>query len=157
VADGIKGAPANTSPWKDIAVIKAPYAPPKERVVLRSPDESFDQAMAAYHKDDFVVAAAQLDALNELEPDNAVEVKFYLGVSLLLVGRNQDAISPLRQVTQLSIGPLQESSRYYLALAYLKSDYKDQAVNELDTVIKMKGQFRSAAEELRRQISASVR
>ncbi|MFP5265326.1 MAG: tetratricopeptide repeat protein [Blastocatellia bacterium] len=155
--DGIKGPQANASPWKDIAVAKAPYVPSKERVVLRSPDESFDHAMAAYQENDFVTAAAQLDALNELEPDNAAEVKFYLGVSLLLAGRDRDAISPLRQVTQLSIGPRLESSHYYLALAYLKSDYQDQAADELDAVIKMKGELRSAAEELKRQISASVK
>lgn len=150
-------ASANSSPWKDIAVPKATYVTPKERVVLRSPGESFNRAMAAYQADDFASAVKQLEPLSELEPDNLIDLKFYFGVSLLLVGRNQDAISPLRQAMQFSIGPRLESSHYYLALAYLKCNYQDQALDELEAAIKMRGQLRSAAEELKRQILASTK
>jgi hypothetical protein len=143
---------ASASPWKDIAIPKASYVTPSEKVVLRSPEESFNQAMAAYQSDDFASAVTQLEALSELEPDNAVEVKFYFGVSLLMVGRNQDAILPLRQAAQFSIGPRLESSHYYLALAYLKCNYQDRALEELDAAIAMKGQLRSAAIELKQQI-----
>jgi hypothetical protein len=143
---------ARTSPWKDIAIPKTTYITPKEKVVLRSPDESFNRAMAAYQADDFVSAVTQLEPLSELEPDNAVEVKFYFGVSLLMVDRNQDAILPLKQATQFSIGPRLESSHYYLALAYLKCNYLDRAIEELDATIEMRGQLRSTAIELKRHI-----
>jgi hypothetical protein len=160
VADG--NAPpfdldSSNSPWKDIAVPKASYIPPKRTIVLRSPDESFNRAMAAYQTNDFTGAAAQLQALSELEPDNAVEVKFYLGVALLLAGQSRDAIAPLRQATQFSAGARSESSHYYLALAYLKCGYQEQALSELDAAVQLKGQLHSDAEELRRRIQSSIR
>lgn len=150
-------ADAKTSPWKDLVVPKAPYVTPKERVILRGPGEAFDRAMVAYQQNEFASAVEQLEPLSELEPDNAVEVRFYLGISLLMIGRNQDAISPLRQATQFSVGPRRESSHYYLALAYLKCNYQDQALGELDAAIKMDGVLRPAIEELRRQILAASR
>ena len=148
---------ADASPWIDLEVPKASYVPPEKRVVLRGPAEAFNKAMEAYQADDFAGALAQLEPLSELEPENASEVKFYCGVTLLLTGRNQDAISLLRQATQFSVGPRLESSHYYLALAYLKCNYPDEALNELEAVINMKATHRLAAEELKRQILASRR
>ena len=147
----------NTLLWEDITVPKAPYTPPTERVVLRGPGAAFNRAMALYQQNDFAGAVEQLEPLSELESDNAAEVKFYLGVSLLMTGRNQDAITPLRQAAQSSVGPRRESSHYYLALAYLKCDYRDQALDELNGVIEANGAHNSAARELQRQIFAHIK
>lgn len=155
--DGTSSVASNTSRWKEITVPKASYTPPSERVILRGPGEAFNRAMVLYQQNDFAGAVEQLEPLSELEPDNAVEVKFYLGVCLLMVGRNQDAILPFRQAVQFTISPRRESSHYYLALAYLKCDYQDQALDELDETIEMNGEHRSAARELKRQIFAQTK
>lgn len=147
----------NTLLWEDITVPKAPYTPPTERVILRGPGAAFNRAMALYQQNDFAGAVEQLDPLSELDSDNAAEVKFYLGVSLLMIGRNQDAITPLRQAAQSSVDPRRESCHYYLALAYLKCDYRDQALDELNGVIEANGAHRSAARELQRQIFAHIK
>lgn len=47
--------------------------------------------MISYRQNDFAGAIEQLETLSEMEPSSEAEVNFYLGVSLLLVGRSQDA------------------------------------------------------------------
>lgn len=137
-----------------IEVPKPAYITSKERIVLRNPTaKAFDTAMAAYQRGDFASAIEQLETLSELETDNAADVKFYLGVSLLLMGWARDGIKPLIEAVELSTGPRRESSRYYLSLAYLKSDQMDQALTELDAVIAMAGEHQADAQALKHQIA----
>jgi Tetratricopeptide repeat len=155
-AESVKVAGVD-SPWKEIEIPKAAYVRPSEPIVLRKNNKAFDHAMTAYQENDYPAAIEQLEALSELEPDGEAEVKFYLGVSLLLVDRGQDAIPPLRQSVQSSAGPLSESSHYYLALAYLKSNQPQQALTELDATIGMNGEHRPSAESLKEQVSSLIR
>jgi Tetratricopeptide repeat len=141
-----------------LEIPKASYLPPKEPIALRQPAaRAFNTAMAAYQKNDYHAAIEQLETLDELQPDNPAEVKFYLGVSLLLAGRSPEAIRPLQAAAELSSGPSLESSRYYLALAYLKSDHLPQALAALDSVVAMNGERQFAAERLKVQIAEASR
>jgi tetratricopeptide (TPR) repeat protein len=145
------------SRWNEIEIPKAPYTPSSESVVLRNKNKAFYHAMAAYQENDFNSAIEQLETISELEPYGMADVRFYLGVSLLLTGRNKDAILPLKESVESAVGPLRESSHYYLALAYLKNNQYQQALAELDATIAMNGKHRADAESLKEQVSSLSR
>jgi tetratricopeptide (TPR) repeat protein len=139
---------------RNLEIPKPLFTAPQERIILRNPTaKTFIEAMAAYDRDDFASAIQQLQPLSELEADNAAEVKFYLGVSLLMVGRSQEAVASLKQAVELSAGSQLESRRFYLSLALLKSDQPDLALAELNAVITMAGEHRAEAERLRQRVS----
>jgi predicted Zn-dependent protease len=127
------------SPWREVEIPKAAYTPPSHQV-YRSSTAAFDRAMEAYRQDKFNEAAEQLAALSQLEVRNAGEVQFYFGVSLLLAGRPQEAIEPLTQAVQLTVGQQQQSSYYYWAVAFLKTNQPDRALAELSAVMAMEGE-----------------
>jgi tetratricopeptide (TPR) repeat protein len=139
-----------TYPWKDLDIPKAAYFPQDQGVVLRKPGRPFVLAMAAYQENRFGEAIEQLETLTEIEPTNA-DVKFYLGVSRLLIGRYQEAKAPLKEAAPLGTGVEREKCHYYLALAYLKTNQPRLAVPELEAVIQMNGDYRMPAEELKEQ------
>ena len=149
--------PVVASAWENLEIPKAAYTPPTPGINLRVPSRAFQSAMAAYQQNDFTRAIEQLEILSELEPANAAEVNFYLGVSLLLAGRSQEAISPLKQAAQSSNGQQRESRHYYLALAYLKRNEPQQATVELDSVIEMGSEYSAAARDLKQQIVNQTR
>jgi hypothetical protein len=149
-------ASGNSSAWQELWIPKAAYAPPRTGVTLRAPMKGFDRAMVAYRADDFPAAIEQLEALSGVEPAVSLDVDFYLGVSLLKVGRSREAISPLRRVAESSSGARHEAGRYYLALAYLKENQPRQAITELDAVIGANGEHLPNATKLRKQVIESL-
>lgn len=155
IAPATEVATEPPSVWRDWPIPPAPYTPPPERPVLRGVESgtAFERAMAAYQQNHFAAAAEQLEVVSRLEPEHA-EAHFYWGVSLLLAGRSEDAIEPLRQAVRLSAGAQRESSHYYLALAYLKTNRPQQALAELEAVIEMNEDHRAEAEKLRQRIVA---
>jgi hypothetical protein len=143
------------SPWLDLKIPKPAYVPPSNSRVYRSLTTPFERAMAAYQENNFMDAAEQLEAASQMGLKNAAEVQFYLGVSLLLAGHSSDAIEPLKQAVELNVGERRQSSHYYLALAYLKTNQPGQALVELDVVMKINGNHRIEAEELKQRVIAS--
>ena len=140
----------NRSPWEDLQIPKAPYS--ESNLTLRNPGRGFEHAMAAYQANDFAAAAEQLETLQELGPSNAAEVDFYLGVSLLLIGRDEDSIPHLERALESSGGARREAGHYYLALAFAKVNRPQQAILEIDRAIEMNGEYQAAARALREQI-----
>jgi tetratricopeptide (TPR) repeat protein len=153
--DPVPSAPGvvqNLSPWKDIEIPTAEYRPLGERSILRTPVKSFDRAMAAYQAGDFSAAAEKLQTLIELESDVSPEVRFYLGVSLLKVGRMEDAISSLKRVVESTNQTQQEAAHFYLALASLRMNQPQQAITEFDAVVMLNGNFCAEARKIRQQV-----
>lgn len=153
------GAPAKSeiaqdlpSPWRDLAIPKAAYTPPSQNHSYRDSTTAFEQAMAAYQEHNFAQAAEQLETLSDLNPRQGAEVHFYWGVSLLLAGRSREAIEPLKRAVPLSVGQQRESSHYYLALAYLKTNQPEPALVELEAVVAIKGQHQADAEKLKQSV-----
>jgi tetratricopeptide (TPR) repeat protein len=141
-----------------LEIPKAVYAPARRPLVLRDDTSAtaFEQAMMAYQQNNFAAAAEQLEVVSRLEPEH-VEAHLYWGVSLLLAGQDREALAPLRQAVELSDGGLHESSRYYLALAYLKTNQPDHALAELDAVIQLAGQHQAAARQLKQRLVGSLK
>ena len=138
------------SPWADLEIPKAPYS--ESNLTLRNPGGGFEHAMAVYQANDFKAAAEQLQTLQELGLSNAAEVEFYLGVSLLLTGRDDDSIPHLERALEASGGTRREAGHYYLALAFAKVNRPQQALLEIERVIETNGEYQAAARALREQI-----
>ena len=141
------------SRWRDIEVPKPNYTAPETNVLLREPDKMFARAMSAYQRGDLAAAIEQLQTLSEMQPNDLGEASFYEGVSLLLIGRSQDAIAALRRAIETGDDRQVEKSRYYLALAYLKLDQPQQAIAEVEAIIESGGEYLSAAKQLSEKIS----
>ncbi len=139
--------------WADIKLPKPEYTAPEKKVLLREPEKIFVRAMAAYQRDDLDTAIEQLQTLSEMQPDNPGEVSFYEGVSLLLAGRSKEAIAPLRRAVEIGDSSQIEKSHYYLALAYLKRNQPQQAIEELDAITESGSEYLIAARQLREKIS----
>ncbi len=136
-----------------IEVPKAEYAPAPDNVRAGA-GGAFKAAMGAYRRSDFQSAANELEALIRLEPENT-EARFYRGVSLLLIGKNDEATSVLSDATDRAAAtPLGEVCSYYLALAHARSGHVEQARAQAAAVIDMNGKYRSRAESLVRALKS---
>ncbi len=151
-------------PWKpqemivrlqDMPIPKASYVPAEGNAVLRSSGSEplLRQAMTAYQQDDYATASRNLEVISRLDPDSQ-QAHFYWGIALLMLGRPQDSIAPLKQAMQLSIDSQCEECRFYLAVAFIKCSRVSEAHDELDAVIQMNGQHRAAAEKLRQRLES---
>lgn len=138
------------SPWADLQIPKAPYS--ESNLTLRNPGRGFENAMTAYQSNDIKAAVEQLETLQELGTSNEAEVDFYLGVSLLLIGRDDDSIPHLERALESSEGVRREAGHYYLALAFAKVNRPQQALLEIDRAIKMNGEYQAASRALREKI-----
>ncbi|MCS6816114.1 MAG: hypothetical protein N0A16_08575 [Blastocatellia bacterium] len=129
---------------------------PEEIARLRSAGtaETMERARSAYEKGDFPHVVELLMPIARLEPENA-EAHFYLGASWLQLNRPQEAIAPLRRAVQLSIGIEQERGRYYLALAYARAGYREEALRELEILIAGNSLYRTEAEKAKQQLLQS--
>lgn len=136
-----------------IKVPKAEYVPASGGVRAAT-GGAFKAAMGAYQRNDFQSAAVELEALIHLEPENT-DARFYQGVSLLLLGRDDEAASVLKDAADRAAAtPLGEGCRYYLALAFARSAHDEQAAAEAAAVIEMNGKYRAQAEALVRVLNS---
>jgi tetratricopeptide (TPR) repeat protein len=155
------------NPWQGLPVAKAPWtheADPGE-IVWRSGEpeapaekarSSFDRAMRLYEQDDFAGAQQRLTSFLEKNPQHA-EAHFYLGVSLLMLGRSQEAIAPLETAAGRVKSRAAEEAHWYLALAHLKNGEFSAALEQLDAVIRLSGRHSSEAQRLRREVEVFAR
>jgi tetratricopeptide (TPR) repeat protein len=138
-----------------IAKAAHPLAGKDEELVWRGEEsearEMFDRAMRAYDEDDFSRSSALLARSLELEPDHA-DARFYLGVSLLLLGRAGEAIPALDAAARGSAGALHDEARWYLALAAVRAGDRDRARRVLDELIADGGGRRADARKLRKDL-----
>jgi tetratricopeptide (TPR) repeat protein len=158
--------PVKTVPhWKDLPVDKAPYSPPRitpqpaatdgaESAPHERPRESpFDRAMRAYTRNDFGRAAT---ALAPLARGGDPRANFYLGVSYLLLERNEDAVSALERAVRSSGGSNDAQTHYYLAVAYLRGYRFEEALRELTLAQERNGPYASRAAELEDEVRSSA-
>jgi tetratricopeptide (TPR) repeat protein len=128
-------APALRS-WKDLPITAAPYAPaPEDELLYRSDapaDASdFTEVMAPYVRGNYAAAEAALGRFLQAHPRDA-RASFYRGVTLLLLGRPEEA-EPLLRAAATTGRPFQDA-RWYLALARLQSGDQAAALADLDAV-----------------------
>ncbi|MBI4914339.1 MAG: tetratricopeptide repeat protein [Acidobacteria bacterium] len=154
----VAGGPT-ASPWRDLPVEPAPFADPGPAgTVWRgdgaavAPDAAAElrMAMQPYGAGDYVEAARRLTGLLDAHPD-LHEARFFLGVSLLLAGREGESAAQLDQVVKAGGASPPPEHRWYLALALLKAGRPGDALSQLDVIVRQGGAFASRAAELRAQ------
>ena len=114
--------------------------------------EEFKRAMEHYLKGDDAGALAGLRAVAKAQPDS-VEVRFYLGICLLLNNDRASGIQELRSVVAAGDTPYLERARFYLAKALIGEHDIAQAEQQLNEVIGMHGELQKQAQVLLSQIT----
>jgi TolA-binding protein len=106
----------------------------------------FQDAMRAYLDGRYGEAIGGLTVAVKLEP-TAPDINFYLGVCNLLEGQPEDSVAPL-QTAAADNSPLQQSSLYFLAKAYIQSGKLAEAEAELNRAIAVPGRLTKDASVL---------
>jgi hypothetical protein len=157
------GAARIADGWGDVRVAKAPYSPSgalDEELVFRGESDGeeradgFTRAMDAYTRDDFSAAGRDLAAHLARHPHDR-RGWFYLGVSQLLLGRTNEALSPLRTAAE-GEGAAALEARYYLALASLKAGDTATAAHLLESVERSSPERRDEARALLRRLRGAA-
>ncbi len=152
-------APAPVSPWRDLSVAAADYraVAPEDELAFRSGEGAaaagFAEAMVPYARGDYAAADAALGRYLEAQPHQP-EASFYRGVSLLMLGRPEEA-RPLLAFSASAV-PAPGEARWYLALALLKSGATAAAVADLDAVASSPGPHRAEAGKLAAEVRSVV-
>jgi len=132
--------------YEQLAAFEAPAYVPEPGA-----SKSFQIAMARYTKQDYVGAAAALRLVTDAEPDFAA-ARFYLGISLLLVGDRIAGIQQLRDLTTAGDGPYLERARFYLAKGLIAEHDVPRAQQQLENLIAQHGGLEKQAAALLSQI-----
>jgi TolA-binding protein len=116
----------------------AEFAPPAYAAVQMRGTESeaarsYRTAMEWYQKGDYGRASSGLARTVAIDRDDPA-ARFYLGVSQLLDGRNEDGIQTLRATVAMGESDFREPARFYLAKALLKAGDAAQAREQLQAV-----------------------
>jgi tetratricopeptide (TPR) repeat protein len=130
--------------------------PPRyEAPILRStPDEAtarFQRGMGHYRKADYAAAVGDLRTAAELDPD-AAHIRFFLGISHLMLGQDDVAIDRLRATIVLGDSPYLEEAHLYLAKAFLRRSDLGAAETQLMRLIQLRGPRSEEAQRLLTQV-----
>lgn len=137
--------PASEDPagrWSDLVIAKAPYTPgdPADGLLWRGgttrtgdPD-GFVRGMKAYSSGDLEEAARLLAETVVVLPGHA-EAGFYLGVALLLLERNEEALAHLERAANARTSSPRDDAQWYLALAKLKTGRQADAIESLQAIV----------------------
>jgi tetratricopeptide (TPR) repeat protein len=110
----------------------------------------FRRGMERYRKADYTAAVADLRAASDLDPD-AAHIRFFLGISYLMLGDDVAAMRQLRATIALGDSPYLEEAHFYLAKAFLRRHDIRAAETHLKKVIQLRG---PRADEARRLLAA---
>jgi TolA-binding protein len=106
--------------------------------------EDFGAAIEPYRNDDYARAAERLGALARQHPKSP-EAQFFLGVSLLFLGRSAEAAAALEKAVGLAKGPQRDDAEWYLALALIRTDQRAKALMRFEALCAREGTRRAAA------------
>jgi tetratricopeptide (TPR) repeat protein len=123
----------------ELARVEPPRYEP--RTLRGAPDEAtarFQRGMEQYRKGDYAAAVADLRAAAELDPD-AAHVRFFLGISYLMLGQDHAAIDSLRAVIAHGDSAYLEDAYLYLAKAFLRRKDFRAADTQLKKLIQLRG------------------
>jgi tetratricopeptide (TPR) repeat protein len=128
-----------------------PYQPPRLRGLPDEATTRFLRGMEHYRKADYAGAVADLRAAAALDPD-ASHVRFFLGISQLMVGQDAAGIERLRATIALGDSPYLEEAHLNLAKALLRRKEFGAAEAQLQALIQLRGSKSAEAGRLLTQI-----
>jgi len=107
----------------------------------------FKTAMEHYLKAEYKAAADSLQHAIEFSPQN-YQALFFLGVSRLLSGQTEEAVTELKKITVLPANAYTEETYWYLGKAYLKMGKTSAAKEQFTLVLKMGKNYSQRAKEI---------
>jgi tetratricopeptide (TPR) repeat protein len=130
----------------------APYSPALFRDGAGAPGPAFSEAMRSYQKGEWNQAAQSLAAVAENSPSNFAALHF-VGISSLLAGKSEAALAFLDRVIAFGQqSPFEEEARFYRAQTLLLLRRSPEARQELERIIKARGDYEAPARSLLKRL-----
>jgi tetratricopeptide (TPR) repeat protein len=129
-------APAVRLPLSSLGATRSAEAP------LAAPD--LVDALVPYRSGDYAGAVERLGRVVEAQPESG-EALFYLGVSQLMTGKAQPAVSSLERAARLLPADRRAEAEWYLATAEQRNGATDAARTRLQTLCSAAGRYQSNA------------
>ncbi len=145
--------PQAASPDRALSIVElARIQPPRySPVILRGAEDEaarrFHEAMQHYQRGKPEQAIPGLRRATQLNANDA-EIHFFLGICYLLTGRTEPGIKALRNTVALGESPYLEQAHFYLAKAHLRKGDFSSAAEELRIVVRIRGDRASEARRL---------
>jgi len=112
---------------------------------------NFKLAMELYKRSDYTGAASLLEKYLGSKPD-AMEARLYYGISEMKNNNFPVAESSFKTIIDNSDNLFIDIAQWYLALCYIKTDEKSNALTQLESIINSNSIFRDKAKRLARKI-----
>jgi tetratricopeptide (TPR) repeat protein len=112
------------------------YEPQRLRNVPDEATKGFQRGMERYRRADYAGAIEDLRGAAELDP-GAPHIRFFLGISHLMLGHDDAAIDRLRATIALGDSPYLQDAHFYLAKAFLRRNDLGAAESELKKIIQL--------------------
>jgi TolA-binding protein len=129
--------------------------PPYIPLTVRSADDwraRFDAAMAAYAMGRYAEAAEGLEIVASRQPA-AANVRFFLGISYLMLDRTDDAVGALRRCVDIGDPAYADDAQFFLAKAWLRKGNREAATSALDVVSRSNGPRAPEARNLQKTLA----
>lgn len=145
--------PPDANPPIQLAEIQpAPYTAKLFRDASSQPSPELEKAMLLYQNRQWSAAAVALAPL-AAPPLRLPSALHFAAISLLLSGQTELAIASFDSVIALGDqSPFEEEARFYRAQALLLANRLPQARLELDSVIRLEGDYEEQARRLRAKL-----
>jgi tetratricopeptide (TPR) repeat protein len=130
----------------------APYEPLTLRGAQGEATTRFQRGMERYRQADYRGAIPDLSTAAESDPA-AAHIRFFLGVSHLLLGQDRAAITWLQATIAVGDSAYVEDAHFYLAKAYLRRDDLSAAEKHLKRVVQLRESRSGEARHLLTQLA----
>lgn len=121
------------------------FSPYENLITVRSSkkEELQDSAMKAYGQGNYSEAVKLFKKILKDSQKNP-SVLFYCGISLLELGKHNEAKNKFMKIIKLSDNPFTEKAEWYLGLSYLKGYNVDKAIKVFEGIDKDNSDYRTA-------------
>jgi tetratricopeptide (TPR) repeat protein len=141
-----------TRPIDNQKIINRYYVPDKDPVLLAYLQDtrgSQEAGILFYRNGRYDEAMKSLEPVIAEDPDNRVLMLYYL-LSALELNREAEVIEAVQELDLEPAQPTDQALAWYMALALVKSDRREEALQAIVMLVEVPGPYLSPAEKLRK-------
>jgi len=141
-------------PPENQKIIKKYFFPENDPVLLAYLQDTRgvqEAGILFYRNGRYDEAMKNLEPAMAEDPDNRVLILYFL-LSAMELDREAEAIDPVLELDLELAQPAEQALAWYMALALVKSDRRDEALQMIDLLLEVPGPYLSPAEKLRKQL-----
>ena len=141
-------------PYDNHKIIRKYYVPEKDPVLLAYLQDTRgvqEAGILFYRNGRYDEAMKSLEPLVTEDPDNRVLMLYFL-LSAMELNREAEAIDPVLDLDLEFVQPTDQALAWYMALALVKSDRREEALRMIDLLLEVPGPYLSPAEKLRKHL-----